>query len=365
MSLSKLETLEAIGLVSVVMINKIILNYPKIIIKDTESSAWITTILISIIVTLFAFFIAKLFKRFPGQDILDVSNYLGKKYLKIPIGIAHILFLIAISSLVIRNFSESLKIIYFNNSPIIYLTLFFIISACIANKFGLKTISKANLMIAPIIFISILIIIISTSKNFVFQRLLPVFGYGINETFFSNLTDIFGFTGLAYLLYLQPFLKKQNDLKKISVISMIISGVYLFLSVTSLLLVFSFVTESNESISIYLLAKTIRYGEFLQRANSLFIFIWILSILSYVSIVIFFTVYLTKKLTNLSNTSTANYCYGSIILGCALLYENIAQYLDFIENALKYVILIFLFGINTLILILANIKIKRKQKSLC
>lgn len=364
MNLSKLETLEAIGLISVVMINKIILNYPKVIIKDTESSAWITTILISIIVTLFAYFIATLFKRFPGQDILDVSNYLGKKHLKIPIGIAHILFLIAISSLVIRNFSESLKIIYFNNSPIIYLILFFIISACVANKFGIKVISKANLMIAPIIFISILIIIFSTSKNFVFQRLLPIFGYGINETFFCNLTDIFGFTGLAYLLFLQPLLKKQDDLRKISVISMIISGVYLFLSVTSLLLVFSFVTESNESISIYLLAKTIRYGEFLQRANSLFIFIWILSILSYVSIVIFFTIYITRKLANLSNTNSINYCYGSIIFGCALLYENVAQYLDFIESALKYVILIFLFGINTLILILANIKIKKSQNTL-
>lgn len=365
MNLSKLETLEAIGLISVVMINKIILNYPKVIIKDTESSAWITTILISIIVTLFAYFIATLFKKFPGQDILDVSNYLGKKYLKIPVGIIHILFLIAISSLVIRNFSESLKIIYFNNSPIIYLILFFIISACIANKFGIKVISKANLMIAPIIFISILIIIFSTSKNFVFQRLLPILGYGINETFFSNLTDIFGFTGLAYLLFLQPLLKKQDDLRKISVISMIISGVYLFLSVASLLLVFSFVTESNESISIYLLAKTIRYGEFLQRANSLFIFIWILSILSYVSIVIFFTIYITRKLANLSNTNSINYCYGSIIFGCALLYENVAQYLDFIENALKYAILIFLFGINTLILILANIKIKKSQNRLC
>ena len=35
MNSSKLETLEAIGLVSVVMINKIILNYPKIIMKTS------------------------------------------------------------------------------------------------------------------------------------------------------------------------------------------------------------------------------------------------------------------------------------------------------------------------------------------
>ena len=121
MNLSKLETFEAIGLVAVVMINKIILNFPKIIIKDTESSAWISTILISIIAIFFAYLIATLFKKFPGQDILDVSNYLGKGFLKTSIGIIHLLCLITVSALVVRNFTESLKIIYFNTSPLIYL----------------------------------------------------------------------------------------------------------------------------------------------------------------------------------------------------------------------------------------------------
>ena len=108
-----------------------------------------------------------------------------------------------------------------------------------ANKYGIKVISKVNLMIAPIIFVSILVIVISTSENFVIQRLLPIFGYGINETFFGSITNVFGFTGLAYLLYLQPLLKNEKDLKKISILSMIISGIYLLLSVISLLFIYN------------------------------------------------------------------------------------------------------------------------------
>lgn len=362
MNLSKLETFEAVGLVSVVMINKIILNFPKIIIKDTGSSAWISTILISIIAIFFAYLIATLFKKFPGQDILDVSNYLGKGFLKISIGLTHIVCLIIVSALIVRNFSESLKIIYFNTSPLIYLLLFFVVSACIVNKFGIKAISKANLIITPIISISILIIFISASKNFVFQHLFPVLGYGVNETFFSSLTDIFGFTGLAYLLYLKPLLKNEKDFKKVSIYSMIISGIYLLLSILCLLLVFSFITDSTRTISIYLLAKAIKYGEFIQRANTLFIFVFILSILSYVSIVVFFSVYITKKLTNLSNTNSINYCYCSIIFGIALIYENATQYIDFIEGFLKYIILLFLFIVNIGILIVANIKFNRASK---
>lgn len=359
--MKKLENLEAIGLIAVVLINKIILNFPKLIIKQSGSSAWISTILISLIAIFFAWLISHLLKPFPNQDILDVSNYLVKNKLKNIIGILHILFLITISALVLRNFAESLKIIYFPSSPLIFLLLFFIVSACISNQFDLKTISKANLIIAPIIFISILIIFGSTSKNFVFQRLLPIFGDGAKQTFFSNLANVYGFTGLAYLLYLKPFLKNEKDFSKISIVSIAFSSIFLFLSVVCLLLVFSFVTNSNESMSIYLLSKTIRYGEFIQRANALFIFVWILSILSYCSIVIFFIIYITKKITNVSNTQSINYCFGSIIFGCSLLYENVSKYIDFIDNFLKYVILIFLFGINVFILFLANLKLKKQK----
>lgn len=356
MNLSKLENLEAIALIAVIMINKIILNFPKNVISSTGSSAWLNTIYISIIATIFAYLIVRLFKNFPNLDILDISNYLGGKFLKVLIGIIFIMLFLIISVLLIRNFSESLKIIYFNSSPIIFLVAFFVISSCIANKYGIKVIAKVNLILAPIIFISILLILFSSAKGFVFQRLFPILGYGFNETFFSGLTNIFGFSGLAYLFFLQPYLKSHKDFKKVSVISMVISSIYLFLSVVCLLLVFSFVTHSNESISIYLLTRMVRYGDFIQRANAMFVLIWTLSVLSYSSITLFFILHVTKKLTNIENTNPINFCYGSLILGGCLIFANIAQYISFTESILKYGSIIFIFFINIPILILANIK---------
>lgn len=363
MNSSKLENLEAIILIAIIMINNIILNLPKTIIVSTGSSAWLNTIYIGIIATIFAYLIVRLFKNFPNSDILDISNYLGGKFLKIIIGIIFIIFFTTISILVARNFSETLKIIYFNNSPIIFLILFFIVASCFANKFGIKVIAKVTLIIAPIIFISILIVLFSTAKSFVPQRLLPILGYGINETFFSGLTNLFGFTGLAYLLFLQPFLKSKTSFKKISIISLVISSIYLFLSVTCLLLVFSFVVDTNESISIYLLSRITRYGEFIQRANAIFILIWILSILSFISISLFFSLYITKKLTNITNTNPVNYCFGSIILGFTMLLQNFAEYVTFVETVFKYFVLIYIFGVNMVILILANVKYKFLNKT--
>ena len=53
-----------------------------------------------------------LFKHFSGQDILDVSQYLGGKILKVITGFLFIAYYIVFTSVRLRSFSENLKIIY-------------------------------------------------------------------------------------------------------------------------------------------------------------------------------------------------------------------------------------------------------------
>lgn len=362
MNLTKIENLEAITLISIIMANKIILNIPKTIILSTGTSAWINVIFISIIATLLAWIITSLFNKFPCSDILDVSQYLGKNLLKNIVGILHLVFLLIIISLTIRNFSENLKIIYFSKSPIIFIIFFFVVLACFANRYNLKVISKVTLILAPIVFLSLIIIMCSISPDFVIERLFPILGYGTKETFLTGVTNLFSFSGLSYLLFLKPFLKKEQDFKKISIISIIISGIYLLISIISLLLSFSFILESNENLSIYLLSRMARYGGFIENANAIYIFLWILSVFSYISISLFFIIYISKKLTNLKYTNPINYCFGSIIFGLSLVLQNYAQYIAFLGNIFKYSILIYLFVINVLILIFANIKLKINEK---
>lgn len=356
MSITKLENIEAIAFLIIIMANKIILNLPKSIIASTGTSAWLNTIYIFIIAVAITILVVRLFKKFPGQDILDISGYLGGKFLKSIIGIVFIGLFLVFLILTVRNFSETLKIIYFNESPIIFILLFFIISACIANKFGLKIITKTNLILAPIVIISILLILFSSPTDFVIQRLLPIFGYGINETFLSGLSNLFAFSGVGYLFFLQPLLKNEKSFKQISIISLTISSILLFLSVACLLMALPFILDTNESVSLYLLTRIVNYGEILQGTTTIFILIWILSIITYITIQLFFILYITKKLTKIENTNAINYCFGSIILGTSVLIENYAQFTSFVENILKYTTLIFIYVINISILILANLK---------
>lgn len=362
MQFSKLENVEAIGLISIIMLNKIILNFPKSIIAKTGTAGWINVIYLTILTILLSIFITKLLKKFPASDILDISNYLGKKPLKTLTGILHIIFLISIISFVLRNFTENLKIIYFNQSPLIFILLFFLIVAAISCKFGIKTIAKTTLIITPLILFSILFILFSSTQSFVPQRLFPLFGYGLDQTFLKGATNIFGYSGIVYLYFLKPLLKNEQKFEKISIISIILSGMYLLLSIICLLASFSFILETDESISIFILSKMAKYGNFIRRANAIFIFICILSVLSYLCITLYFIIYITKKIINIKNTSTINYSYCSIIFGTTLIFENFAQYLNVFDTIIRYTILILIFGFDILLLILANIKYKLKEK---
>ena len=362
MNAQKIGSIEAIALVCIVMANQILLNLPENIIHSTGSASWINVIFIAIIAITFTVALCKLFEKFTGKDILDISEYVGGKWLKFIVGASYIGLFSLISATLLKYFSESLKIIYFQNTPILIIISLFIFGVIIANRLGLKAICNINLVIVPIVLVSMLIIFVSTFKLFVPQRLFPILGYGIDSTFFSGASNLFAFGGIAFLYFVMPLLKNYKNFKKISSISIIISSIYLFLSVISLLMVFSFIDDTNQTLAIYSLSRIVEFGRFFQRTDALFILLWILLVLSYLSTVVFMCLYIFKKITHISNPNIMVYSFSILMFALSLISSNIATAKFIQVNIYRYFELILVFGISFIILIIANIKITMKNK---
>ena len=128
----------------IIIINHVILNFSKSIIANTGSASALNILFIGIIVLLFVQLLLFLFKHFSGQDILDVSQYLGGKILKVITGFLFITYFIVFTSILLRSFSENLKIIYLDKLPIIVIVIFFIFAITFGNKLGFKVISKVS-----------------------------------------------------------------------------------------------------------------------------------------------------------------------------------------------------------------------------
>ena len=256
-----------------------------------------------------------------------------------------------------------LKLIYFEKSPIVFLLLLFLIPVILTVKLGIRPIAQVNLVFTPIILFSMLIILFSTAQNFVPERIFPILGFGADKTFLIGLNNIFTFTCFAYLYFIIPILKEPKDFKLVAITSVIISAIYLFLSVICLLMIFPFIAFSDEMLSVYLLTRLIEFGKFFQRVDAIFIFVWILSTFSFLSVTTAFINRIIKKLTQIKNHKALSYAVCSIIFSIALSFKNISD-MKYIQNVLlKYIVIILVFIISLIILILANLKHKKEKIS--
>lgn len=362
-AITKITTIEAVCFVIVTIVNRIILNLPQLILQSCGSSSLLNIIFISVIAIIFTLILIKLFKNFSNSDIVDVSEFVGGQFLKNVIAVILILYLITFSSLLIRNFSEVIHSIYYSETSIFYLLAFFVVTAIISNFLAAKPIFKANVVIVLIMLLSLFVTFISVFPNIVWQRIFPILGNGASATFFYGLSNLCSFNGLMCLYFILPLLSEKKDFKKISIISVVLLSILLFLSTACLLLSLSFSINIKDISSIYTLITNNEFGTFLQHPESLFVFTWILSIMTYLNLTVLFIIRFSQKLINVKSSKLLILITCIIIFIIALLPQNILQVRDFENIIYKYLTTPLIFIIFPIILIIANIKFKKTHNS--
>lgn len=359
--LEKISSLEAIFLIITIIVNQIIFNLPNIILHSCGTSAWINVIFVGILAIVFTFIISKIFSNFPYQDIVDIAGFLGGGFLKTLIGVFFILFFFIFNVLCIGYFANALKLIYFNKTPLMFLILLFILPPILLNKYSFKTIANVNMVFVPFVVLDIIILFLGSSNEFDISNIFPLLGFGVKETFLYSITNLFAFSGLAYLFFINPFLK-EKEFKRVSIISIVISAVYLLGSIICLLLSFSSVTQYDQLFSLYALTRRITLGTFLQRVDALFILIWILNNFCFTSIGIFYISHIFQKLTKIEDSKQILYFLTMLTFSACLVFNNIADIKRFALYFYKYFSFPLIFIASFLILIIANIKYRNKKQ---
>ena len=363
MTNSKIGTVEAIMLILTIIVTHTILSLPREVTVATKSAAIINLIFVSVVAIVISYFIVKMLENFAGQDIIDISEFLGGKFFKTIIGIIFIFYFLVTSSILLRNFAESLKIIHYPMTNVLFILLLFVIALCSANRLAFNASLKTNLLILPLVLASMVFLFFANMNKFMPERIFPIFGDGLINTFVLGLSNISSFSGIVFLYFLPPFLKEPEKLKKIAFISIGISAVYLILCVSTLLFMFSFFITTNEITPLYNATRYIEFGSFFQRLESIFLLIWILAFACYLSIVSKFSMSIFQKLTKIETKKPLIDIFAMLILGISLLPKDYAISSNFETKIYPYLVLGIVFFLGISILILANLQ-KRKQAKL-
>lgn len=239
---------------------------------------------------------------------------------------------------------------------VIFIALLFCVTVGIAIYFVNNSVFKYSVLILPILFASVLLIFIGNGKNFNFENIFPILGNGFYETFFSGLSNIYAFYGLAYLLFIPNNLKHPEKFTKIAIISVLLSSVFLLFSCANMLLLFGEKFCNSEFFPLYISVRSIEFGSFFQRLDSMFLLLCILGFIPILTINTYIVITIFKDIANLSNDKPLVFPYLFSILGITMCYK-LNSSIFFLETTLsKILLLIFGILIPLLILVLANIK---------
>ena len=360
MQKAKIGTIEAIMLILTIIVAHSVLSMPTNILSSYKSASILNVLYVGIIAIGIAYIIYRLLKNFPSMDIVDISEAIGGKVFKNLVGIIFIVYFILSASLMLRNFCESIQILYFPMTDIIFIMSLIVISVSIANRLNFNATVKTNVIIVPIALFSILFLFFTNINRFVPERIFPILGEGVFNTFVLGLTNLASFGGIAYLYFLPPLLKDESKFKKITLVSTIATAIYLIFTIATLLFIFTFFTNVSEISPLYTATRYIEFGSFFQRLESIFLLIWILVFACYLSIVLKFSMSIFQKVTGITNKKALIDIFSLLILAIALIPKNLAISQSFESKIYPYLMITIVLILGLGILIFAKFA-KKKQ----
>lgn len=358
---TKIGNKEAIALLVTITFNHIILNITKTILETTASASLLNILYIAIITIIFTCIICYFLNKFPTFDLIDISNYLGGNVLKWIIGILYTGYFIFFSGILLHTFASCLQIIYFPMTRLFFIVLFFVIAAFIACSMKNNAVYRSTFIIFPIVILSTLFLFFADMEYYQVEKIYPIFGKGLFETFVLGLTNMFAFQGLAYIYFLPPMLKEPNKVKHVAITSIVLSCIFLLICVSIVLFMFNGFVETDELLPLLSAVKYIDFGAFFQKLDSAFLLIWIIVFISYLSITLKFSSNILKKLTNIKNSSLFTLLLSVGLLFAGIWAKNYAVSTFFADIVYRYSFLILIVGITFFILLFATLKQKIRR----
>lgn len=153
-------------------------------------------------------------------------------------------------------------------------------------------------------------------------------------------------------------LKETGKFKHITLISIFISGILLIFSIGSLLLSLPFIFNISELSPIYLLIRSANFGTFLQNPEAIFILIWILAFMSFLSVFTMLITYIVRKSTKHYNPYIYSLIIIAILFILAMVPKNLAT-LNILESSIyKYFSILLIFVYSFIILLVGFLKCK-------
>lgn len=278
---------------------KMLFTYPRNMVILSGNAAWLQCLFVSLIFLLIYVVSITLYEKIGKINIIEACKKIGGKPLKIIVGLVISIILFSNISITTRAFPESIKIVLLPLTPVKIISLVFLSVSAIGAYIGIYSVSRIHSLFIPIVGILMILFALLLIPYADINNLFPILGTGTQNIFLYGIESISIFGDLIVLFILMPFFENFNMIKKTGRSAVIISGIVSTVIVLLYNLIYSYPASTEFLFPVYNMSRIIRIGDFFQRLEAFFEFIWSISILLYSSIYIFTICYLWKEIFDL------------------------------------------------------------------
>lgn len=274
---------------------KMLFSFPRTLVLNSANSAWIQMAFMSLISCVAFWFIIFLYRKAEMKSLMELSNEIGGRGLKIVVGLLLTGVLLFNSSLTMRALPESIKTVLLPLTPMSLLIFILGIVIAIGAYMGIFSIARIHAIYIPLSIVFLAIFFILLFPDAEITNLFPVLGKGTYNIFVDGLSSVSIFSDVIVLFVLLPFCGSYDRVKKASHKALIISSVINILIVLFYNLVYSYPSSKEFMLPVYQMTRLIKIGDFFQRLEALFEFVWSFAVLLYSSLYLFVLCYIWKE----------------------------------------------------------------------
>lgn len=281
---------------------KLFFTYPRNIVINAGNAAWIQTIYVSLLAVAAYFITIRVYEKAGMKSILDISEEVGKKPLKIIVGLILIIIFTANVTVTMRSFPESVKNTLLPLTPMEVITTMLAAAIAVAAFAGIFSLSRIHSIYIPFAGIILVILLIMLTPYMNIVNIAPLFGKGTYNILLSGLEGLSIFSDILVLFVLIPFCKSFNEVKKGGGYAVIISAVVSCVLVFFYNMIYANPVAQEFIFPVYQMTRLIRIGEFFQRLDAFFEFIWSIAMMLYAGVYLYVICYIFKSVFNLKYT---------------------------------------------------------------
>ncbi len=177
---------------------------------------WMTIIIAALILCFALRPINKMMLKYKDDSVLSISNKIFPKFLSRLTGIYYILMFLTANSMLLKDFSEQIKLMMLFRTPLSSIIIVILLTASYATKKGIKTIANIASLTVLIAFIPYLLIIIFSTYYADYSNIFPIYPADLTGVVKSVPGALLGFFGFSILLFSNSRVTFQENNKGIS-----------------------------------------------------------------------------------------------------------------------------------------------------